>query len=145
MSFLPRKIWRYLANFFYLAIKSLTSMEPVGNIESPLREVFQQNTGLHTYWDHTLVGIYLCDQVVRWKTYTSKCHSILSVFYTNHHLVALIITHNHMYYCHLLDRPKHHDISGDILLLVLSVSYRCENSLQMWSCCLRSGLLEQLQ
>ena len=33
-------------------------MEPVGNIESPLREVFQQNTGLHTYRDHTLVPYF---------------------------------------------------------------------------------------
>ena len=30
-------------------------MEPVGNIESPLQEVLQQNTGLHTYRDHTIV------------------------------------------------------------------------------------------
>ena len=40
-------------------------MEPVGNIESPLREVFQQNTGLHTYWDHTLVSDWSEKEVSR--------------------------------------------------------------------------------
>ena len=59
MCFFPRKIWRNLANFFYLATKSLICMEPVGNNESPLQEVFQQITGLHTYRDHTLIPMVL--------------------------------------------------------------------------------------
>ena len=53
MCFYPRKIWR----FFYLAIKFLTRGEAIDNIESPLREVFRQKSGLHTYRDHTLTSL----------------------------------------------------------------------------------------
>ena len=47
------EIWRI---FFYLAIKSLTRVKPIGNNNLPLEDVFRQKSGLHTYWDHTLVA-----------------------------------------------------------------------------------------
>ena len=44
-----------LANFSYLAIKSLTRVEAIGNIELQLQEVFRKKYGLHTYRDHTII------------------------------------------------------------------------------------------
>ena len=50
----PPKIWRNLA-IFYLAIKSLTRVKPIGYNKLPLGDVFRQKSGLHTYRDHTLL------------------------------------------------------------------------------------------
>ena len=49
------EIWRI---FFYLAIKSLTRVKPIGNNKLPLGDVFRQKSGLHTYRDHTLRRVH---------------------------------------------------------------------------------------
>ena len=49
----PPKIWR---NFFYLATKSLTHVEPRDNFKLPLREVFRIKFGLYVYLLSTLAA-----------------------------------------------------------------------------------------
>ena len=92
MRFFPRKIWRNLADFFYLAIKSLTHVKAIDNIKSPLQEVFRLKSGLHIYRDYTFyrfrnqwimlpeipapfiknlsVHTYIYDDVISWCMYS---------------------------------------------------------------------------